>query len=44
MILIGQSAAILDHLDALAGPGRALIARAGEERRAVLKLCALATV
>jgi glutathione S-transferase len=38
-----ESAAILDHLDESAGPARALIARQGEERRAVLRLCALAT-
>lgn len=34
---------ILDHLDELAGPGRALIAPRGPERRAALKICALAT-
>lgn len=38
-----ESGAILDHLDELAGPERALIARAGPERRAALKVCALAT-
>lgn len=38
-----ESGAILDHLDELAGADRALIARTGYERRAVLRLCALAT-
>lgn len=38
-----ESAAILDHLDEQAGPERALIADAGPERRAALRLCALAT-
>ncbi len=38
-----ESAAILDHLDELAGPQRALIARAGPARRQALKVCALAT-
>lgn len=38
-----ESGAILDHLDELAGPGRALIAEHGPERRAALKVCALAT-
>jgi glutathione S-transferase len=38
-----ESWAILDHLDERAGAGRALIARSGSERRATLKLCALAT-
>jgi glutathione S-transferase len=37
-----ESANILDWLDELAGPDRALIARAGLERRAALKVCALA--
>lgn len=37
-----ESAAILDWLDEQAGPDRALIARAGVERRAALKICALA--
>jgi glutathione S-transferase len=37
-----ESGAILDHLDERVGP-EALIARGGDERRAVLKLCALAT-
>lgn len=38
-----ESGAILDHLDEAAGPDRALIPREGAQRRAVLKLCALAT-
>ncbi|WP_372396731.1 glutathione S-transferase family protein [Azospirillum sp. HJ39] len=38
-----ESGAILDHLDEVAGPGRALIPRQGPERRRALKLCALAT-
>ena len=38
-----ESSAILDWLDEQAGPGRALIAAAGPERRQALKLCALAT-
>jgi glutathione S-transferase len=38
-----ESAAILDHLDECAGPAAALIPPKGEARRAVLKLCALAT-
>ncbi len=38
-----ESAAILDHLDELAGPERALLPRAGAERRLALNLMALAT-
>lgn len=38
-----ESFAILDHLDEIAGEDRALIPRAGIERRAVLRICALAT-
>lgn len=38
-----ESAAILDYLDGLAGPGRALIAGEGPARRDALKVCALAT-
>ncbi len=38
-----ESGAILDHLDELAGPSRALIAESGEARRQALKVCALAT-
>jgi glutathione S-transferase len=38
-----ESGAILDWLDEAAGPERALIARAGAERRKALKVCALAT-
>ncbi|HEY2618137.1 MAG TPA: glutathione S-transferase family protein [Acetobacteraceae bacterium] len=38
-----ESGAILDHLDELAGPARAMIADSGERRRQALKICALAT-
>jgi glutathione S-transferase len=38
-----ESGAILDHLDEVAGPTAALIAHQGAERRAALKICALAT-
>ena len=38
-----DSFAILDWLDERVGPGRALIASSGPERRAALKICALAT-
>ncbi|WP_448202861.1 glutathione S-transferase family protein [Azospirillum sp. sgz302134] len=38
-----ESGAILDHLDELAGPSRAMIAQSGAERRRALKVCALAT-
>jgi len=38
-----ESAAILDWLDEQAGPGRALIAPSGPERRHALKVCALAS-
>jgi len=38
-----DSAAILDHLDELAGPAKALIAQSGPARRHALKICALAT-
>lgn len=38
-----DSYAILDYLDDLAGPDRALIARTGPERRRALKTCAFAT-
>ena len=38
-----ESAAILDYLDELAGPERALLPRAGSERRQALQLMALAT-
>lgn len=38
-----ESSAILDYLDELAGPERALLPRAGAERRAALNLMALAT-
>lgn len=38
-----ESGAILDHLDELAGPSRALIERSGPPRREALKVCALAT-
>ena len=38
-----ESAAILDHLDELVGPSRALIADRGDLRRHALKICALAS-
>lgn len=38
-----ESAAILDHLDELAGPAKAMMARHGVPRRQALKVCALAT-
>jgi glutathione S-transferase len=38
-----ESGPILDHLDELVGPSRALIADSGEARRDALKVCALAT-
>ncbi|MDB5464334.1 MAG: glutathione S-transferase [Phenylobacterium sp.] len=38
-----ESAAILDWLDEVAGPERALIAQDGPERRQALKVCALAS-
>jgi glutathione S-transferase len=38
-----ESAAILDYLDQLAEPERALIPREGPARRYALKVCALAT-
>ncbi|WP_437612134.1 glutathione S-transferase family protein [Sorangium sp. So ce834] len=38
-----ESAAILDALDDLVGPDRALLPRSGEARRAGLRVCALAT-
>jgi glutathione S-transferase len=38
-----ETTAILDYLDELAGPSRALIARSGPARRHALKICALAT-
>jgi len=38
-----ESAAILDWLDEMAGPDRALIAERGPTRRQGLKICALAT-
>ncbi|WP_448191580.1 glutathione S-transferase family protein [Azospirillum sp. sgz301742] len=38
-----ESAAILDHLDEVAGPSKALIAADGPDRRRALKVCALAT-
>jgi glutathione S-transferase len=38
-----ESAAILDWLDELAGPKRALIGDSGAERRQALKVCALAS-
>jgi glutathione S-transferase len=38
-----ESGAILDYLDDLVSPSRALIAEGGEARRRALKVCALAT-
>ena len=38
-----ESAAILDHLDELAGPERALLPRAGKPRRDALRLMSIAT-
>jgi glutathione S-transferase len=38
-----ESGAILDHLDELVGPSVALVPRSGPSRRAILKICALAT-
>jgi glutathione S-transferase len=38
-----ESAAILDYLDELVGPEKAMIARSGPERRHSLRVCALAT-
>jgi glutathione S-transferase len=38
-----ESTAILDWLDELAGPSRAMIADSGDRRRQALKVCALAT-
>src|SRR5688572_26585920 len=38
-----ESGSILDYLDELAGPEKALIASQGHERRTALKICALAT-
>ncbi len=38
-----ESTAILDYLDELAGPERAMIAASGRERHYALKICALAT-
>jgi len=38
-----ESFVILDYLDELVGPSKALIARSGEARRKALKVCALAT-
>src|SRR4051795_3607601 len=38
-----ESTAILDYLDELVGPDKAMIAGKGPERRHALKICALAT-
>ena len=38
-----ESATILDHLDEIAGRGRALLPAMAPQRRAALKICALAT-
>ena len=37
-----ESAAILDHVDEVAGPERALLPRSGRERRAALRMMAIA--
>src|SRR4030081_950894 len=38
-----ESTAILDYLDEVVGPSKAMIAENGPERRHALKICALAT-
>jgi glutathione S-transferase len=38
-----ESTAILDYLDELIGPNKAMIAESGPDRRHALKICALAT-
>src|SRR3979411_2581710 len=38
-----ESTAILDHLDELVGPSKAMIAEGGERARRGLKICGLAT-
>jgi glutathione S-transferase len=38
-----ESFAILDYLDELVGPDKAMLARSGPERRQQLRICALAT-
>src|SRR5260370_42324489 len=38
-----ESTAILDYLDEWVGPGKAMIAARGPERRHALEICALAT-
>jgi glutathione S-transferase len=38
-----ESGAIIDYLDELVGPSRAMIARDGDRRRHALKVCGLAT-
>src|SRR6476659_8489741 len=38
-----ESFAILDYLDELVGPDKAMLARSGPERRRQLRICALAT-
>ena len=38
-----ESTAILDYLDEVVGPAKAMIAESGPERRHALKICALAT-
>lgn len=40
--VLTESAAILDHLDSVVGPGRALVPTSGAARRQVLQLIALA--
>jgi glutathione S-transferase len=41
--ILFESGAILDYLDELVGPGRALLPRSGAERRLALNLMAMAT-
>src|SRR5215475_4287129 len=38
-----ESTAILDHLDEVVGPGRAMVPEGGKPRRQALKICGLAT-
>lgn len=40
--VLTDSAAILDHLDQVVGPSRAMIAASGPQRRHALRICALA--
>lgn len=41
--IVFESSAVLDYLDELAGPGKALLPASGSERRQALQLIALAT-